>query len=343
MIEIQDLSINLGTFQLNSLSLKVEPGEFFMVVGPSGAGKTILLEAIAGLRPLVQGKITVAGRDITDLPPEKRNVALVYQDYALFPHMSVLHNIEWGLNFVDKPDKKRVNELIGLFRLESLLARSPETLSGGEQQRVSLARALAVKPTLLLLDEPLSALDPSFREELSDYLAEINKAGMTIIMVTHDFGEVLSLGNRVAVITDGTLQQTDDVRTVFKEPANRRVAEFVGMKNLIECDICSNRASVVDYSAIIEIKDGRPERKALLGIRPEDILVSKTCPLSKLNTFRGKAVSLIPRGMVFDVTVQTESRLRLTANVLSSDLVSKNIRAGEECWINFDPESVHIF
>ena len=166
---------------------------------------------------------------------------------------------------------------------------------------------------------------------------------MTIIMVNHDFGEVLSLGNRVAVITDGTLQQTDDVRTVFKEPANRRVAEFVGMKNLIECDICSNRASVVDYSAIIEIKDGRPERKALLGIRPEDILVSKTCPLSKLNTFRSKAVSLIPRGMVFDVTVQTESHLRLTANVLSSDLVSGNIRAGEECWINFDPESVHIF
>lgn len=343
MIEIQDLSIDLGSFLLKSLSLRVEPGEFFMVVGPSGAGKTILLEAIAGLRPLVRGKIMVAGRDVTDLPPEKRNVALVYQDYALFPHMSVLHNIEWGLHFADRPDKKRVNELIDLLRLKPLLDRSPETLSGGEQQRVSLARALAVKPTLLLLDEPLSALDPSFREELSDYLAQINREGMTIIMVSHDFGEVLSLGNRVAVITDGTLQQTDDVRTVFREPANRLVAEFVGMKNLIECNISNNRASVGDHPVIIEIKDGRPERKALLGIRPEDIHVSKTCPISKPNTIRGKAVSIIPRGMVFDVTVQTESSLRLTANVLSSDLVSRNIRTGEECWINFEPESVHIF
>ncbi|MDD4160157.1 MAG: ATP-binding cassette domain-containing protein, partial [Synergistaceae bacterium] len=223
MIEIEDLSLDLGSFNIESLSLKVSRGEFFMVVGPSGAGKTILLEAIAGIRLLCGGKIKISGKDVTDLPPEKRKVALVYQDYALFPHMSVLHNIEWGLKFLDKPDKKRVGELIDLFKLAPLLNRSPETLSGGEQQRVSLARSLAVDPALLLLDEPLSALDPSFREELSDYLAEINKAGMTIIMVTHNFGEVLSLGSRVAVITDASLQQIGHVRTVFREPSNRQV------------------------------------------------------------------------------------------------------------------------
>ena len=177
--------------------------------------------------------------------------------------------------------------------------------------------------------------------EISPFLSDAYV--MSLQQGRTDFGEVLSLGNRVAVITDGTLQQTDDVRTVFREPANRLVAEFVGMKNLIECNISNDIASVIDNPVIIEIKDGRPERKSLLGIRPEDIHVSKTCPLSKPNTFGGKAVSIIPRGMVFDVTVQTESHLRLTANVLSSDLVSGNIRAGEECWINFDPESVHIF
>lgn len=343
MIEIEDLSLDLGSFAINSLSLKVDNGEFFMVVGPSGAGKTILLEAIAGIRPLSGGKIRVAGRDVTELPPEKRKVALVYQDYALFPHMSVLHNIEWGLKFIDKPDKKRVGELIDLFRLAPLLNRSPETLSGGEQQRVSLARSLAVKPTLLLLDEPLSALDPSFREELSDYLGEINKAGMTIIMVTHNFGEVLSLGSRVAVITDGSLQQTDDVRTVFREPANIKVAEFVGMKNIIACRVCDKKAFIENHIEIIEISDSIPEKKGFLGIRPEEIQVSKIRPLSNQNTFHGKTVSLVPRGMVFDVTVQTETGFRLTANVLSSDLVSSDIRTGEECWINFDPKSIHVF
>ncbi len=343
MIEISELSLDLGSFLIKSLSLKVDQGEFFMIVGPSGAGKTILLEAIAGLRPLSGGMIKIAGRDVTGLPPEKRNVALVYQDYALFPHMSVKQNIEWGLNFVNSTDKKRTNELLDLFKLRPLLNRSPETLSGGEQQRVSLARALVVKPTILLLDEPLSALDPSFREELSDYLAEINKTGMTIIMVTHNFGEVLSLGSRVAVIADGALQQTDDVRTVFREPANRRVAEFVGMKNLIECRISGSTAYLQEGSAVINIAGGKPERVALLGIRPEDIEVSKTCPPSGANTFKGRAVSIIPRGLVFDVTVRTDNGLKLTANVLSSDLVSGDIRTGGECWINFDPESVHVF
>ena len=197
---------------------------------------------------------------------------------------------------------------------------------------------------MLLLDEPLSALDPSFREELSDYLAEINRTGMTIIMVTHNFGEVLSLGSRVAVIADGTLQQTGDVRTVFREPANRKVAEFVGMKNLIECRIRGRTAYLQEGPASIDIGAGRSERVALIGIRPEDIDVLKVCPPPcGANTFKGRAVSIIPRGLVFDVTVRTENGLKLTANVLSSDLVSGDIRTGEECWINFEPESVHVF
>ncbi len=343
MIEIENLSLDLGSFAIDSLSLTVNNGEFFMIVGPSGAGKTILLEAIAGIRSLCGGKVRIAGLDVTELPPEKRKVALVYQDYALFPHMSVLRNIEWGLKFIDTPDKKKVGELIDLFKLAPLLNRSPETLSGGEQQRVSLARSLAVNPTLLLLDEPLSALDPSFREELSDYLGEINKAGMTIIMVTHNFGEVLSLGSRVAVITDGSLQQIGDVRTVFREPANRRVAEFVGMKNIIACTVSNKKAFVENHSEVIEIFDSIPEKKGFIGIRPEEIKISKAHPLSDKNTFHGKTVSLVPRGMVFDVTVQTETGFRFTANVLSSDLVSGDIRTGEECWINFDPKSIHVF
>jgi molybdate/tungstate transport system ATP-binding protein len=199
MIALEGLSMDLGGFRLESLSLRVAPGEFFMIVGPSGAGKTLLLEAVAGLRPLSSGRILIAGKDVTAVPPEKRGVGIVYQDYALFPHLTVEENIRWGLRFSRKDGSGSVDRLVDLLRLRPLLRRSPGTLSGGEQQRTALARALAVQPSVLLLDEPLSALDPAFREELRDYLAEINREGMTLVMVTHDFGEVLSLGDRVAV------------------------------------------------------------------------------------------------------------------------------------------------
>lgn len=194
----------------------------------------------------VSGRILIGGRNVTRLPPEKRNVALVYQDYALFPHLTVEQNIRWGLRFSMDPDEGYVESLIRLLRLGTLLGRLPETLSGGEQQRSALARALAVKPSVMLLDEPISALDPRFREDLQDYLSRINREGMTLVMVTHDFNEVLSLGHRVAVIDEGTLQQVGEVKSVFREPLNRQVAEFVGMKNLFRADIDEgDRKSVV--------------------------------------------------------------------------------------------------
>jgi len=342
MIELDNLSLNLGSFAVDSLNLKVERGEFFMVVGPSGAGKTLMLEAIAGLRPLSGGKVRIDGRDVTGLPPEKRNIALVYQDYALFPHMSVERNIRWGLRFCKKPDEERVNGLIDLFRLRPLLGRSPETLSGGEQQRAALARALAVKPSVLLLDEPLSALDPSFREELRDYLAEINREGLTIVMVTHDFGEVLSLGNRVAVISGGKLQQWGNARTVFREPANRNVAEFVGMKNLFDCEV-QGETAFLSNGASFRVRGGFFPERCLIGIRPEDVVLSATRPQSPPNVFSGRVVSLVSRGMAFEVVLHAEGGFRITASVLSSALVSGNIRVGEQCWMSFSPESIHIF
>ena len=342
MIELEHLSLDLGSFSVDSLNLRVERGEFFMVVGPSGAGKTLMLEAIAGLRPLSGGKVRIDGQDVTGLPPEKRNIALVYQDYALFPHMSVERNVRWGLRFCGKPDEERVNGLIDLFRLRPLLGRSPETLSGGEQQRAALARALAVKPSVLLLDEPLSALDPSFREELRDYLAEINREGMTIVMVTHDFGEVLSLGNRVAVISGGKLQQWGNARTVFREPANRNVAEFVGMKNLFECEVQGETAHLSNGVSFLLRGNYSPERR-LIGIRPEDVVLSSTPPQSLANLFYGRVVSLVSRGMAFEVVLHSKGGVRITASVLSSALVSGNIRVGEECWMSFSPESIHVF
>jgi molybdate/tungstate transport system ATP-binding protein len=341
LIRLDDLSIDLGEFVLNSFSLLVDEGEFFMVVGPSGAGKTVLLEAIAGLRQPSDGKILVGGRDVTDLPPEKRNVALVYQDYALFPHLSVEENIRWGLRFASSPDNGHVEGLVKLLRLEYLLERSPETLSGGEQQRVALARALAVKPSVVLLDEPISALDPRFREDLQDYLSRINREGMTIMMVTHDFNEVLSLGHRVAVIVGGFLQQVGDVKTVFREPANRLVADFVGMKNLFPSSVKGREASLEGGLSLI-LNGQKCRGECLIGIRPEDVMIGQDLVEGTENVFSGRVVSIIPRGMAFEVVFDVEG-LRLTGRMLSSALVREDVHPGVECRVGFCPDAIHVF
>jgi molybdate/tungstate transport system ATP-binding protein len=341
MIELEGLSIDLPGFSLDSLSLSVEEGEFFMVVGPSGAGKTLMLEAIAGLRPIAAGQIRIRGTDVTALLPEKRKVALVYQDYALFPHMTVAQNIRWGLRFTPDRDTRHVEGLVRLLKLETLLDRSPTTLSGGEQQRVALARALAVKPSLLLLDEPLSALDPCFREELQDYLGHINREGMTIVMVTHDFGEVLSLGHRVAVLHGGTLQQVGDVREVFQEPVNRQVAEFVGMKNIFPATVKGGRA-FLDGGVSFALEGCDESCTGFIGIRPEDVVLDSALQDGSANSFSGRVASIVPRGMAFEVVLQADS-FRLTGRTLSSTLLERDIRIGQPCRACFSPGSIHVF
>lgn len=342
MIRLEGLSIDLPGFRLEPLSLSVEEGEFFMVVGPSGAGKTMLLEAVAGLRPVSGGRIYLEDRELTHLPPEKRGVALVYQDYALFPHLSVKKNITYGLRFQDRPDHAYVEHLVDLLRLRHLLDRSPETLSGGEMQRVALARALAVHPRLLLLDEPLSALDPRFREELQDYLGQLNAEGITCVMVTHDFGEVLSLGDRVAVLHQGALQQIGAVKSVFHAPANRVVAEFVGMKNVFPASAREGLA-LLDGGGEFVLPEIVSKDSCFVGVRPEDvILASGAGDDDAVNAFSGRVVSVLPRGMAFEVVLQTGG-FRLTSRVLSSTLMAMDIHVGDTAWMRFKPEAVHVF
>lgn len=342
MIRLEDLSIDLPGFRLEPLSLSVEEGEFFMVVGPSGAGKTMLLEAVAGLRPVSGGRIYLEDRELTSLPPERRGVALVYQDYALFPHLTVYNNITYGLRFQGNPDPDYVDHLVDLLRLGHLLERSPETLSGGEMQRVALARALSVHPRLLLLDEPLSALDPRFREELQDYLGQLNAEGITCVMVTHDFGEVLSLGDRVAVLHQGALQQIGDVKSVFHEPANRVVAEFVGMKNVFPASAREGLVLLEGGGEFVLPKVLSKDR-CFVGVRPEDVILSGCpCDDDAINSFSGRIVSVLPRGMAFEVVLQTQG-FRLSSRVLSSTLVAMNLRVGEPAWMRFKPEAVHVF
>ncbi|SMO37063.1 ABC transporter ATP-binding protein [Halorubrum cibi] len=228
-----------GTVAVEDVDLRIREGEFFTLVGPSGCGKTTTLRLIAGFEEPTEGRIHFGGRDVSGVPPEARNVGVVFQNYALFPHMTVGENVGYGLRFADPPGgvgrEERVRDLLELVDLPGTANRDPESLSGGQQQRVAMARALAPGPDLLLLDEPMSALDARLRERLRLQVREIQRElGITTVYVTHDQEEALSVSDRVAVMRGGTPEQVAPPRSVYRRPASRFVAEFVGDNNVFE-------------------------------------------------------------------------------------------------------------
>ena len=228
-----------GTAAVENVDLRIRDGEFFTLVGPSGCGKTTTLRLIAGFEAPTAGAIRFGGRDVSGVPPEDRNVGVVFQNYALFPHMTVGENVGYGLRFADPPGgvsrTQRVRDLLELVDLPGTAGRDPETLSGGQRQRVAMARALAPGPDLLLLDEPMSALDARLRERLRLQVRSIQQElGITTVYVTHDQEEALSVSDRVAVMREGTPEQVASPRTVYRRPASRFVAEFVGDNNVFE-------------------------------------------------------------------------------------------------------------
>ncbi|MFB6224716.1 MAG: ABC transporter ATP-binding protein [Haloarcula sp.] len=238
-VELDGVTRRYGeTTAVDDLSLPVHEGEFFTLVGPSGCGKTTTLRLIAGFEEPTQGTVRFGGESITGVPPEDRDVGVVFQNYALFPHMTVGENVAYGLSFTDPPgggsSEERVSELLDLVDLGGMQDRDPDTLSGGQQQRVAMARALAPSPDVLLLDEPMSALDAKLRERLRVQVREIQQElGITTIYVTHDQEEALAVSDRVAVMRGGTPEQVAPPRTIYREPATEFVATFVGDNNVL--------------------------------------------------------------------------------------------------------------
>ncbi|WP_256687641.1 ABC transporter ATP-binding protein [Halococcus qingdaonensis] len=278
-VALDDITVDFGgVTALEDVSLSVDEGEFFTLVGPSGCGKTTTLRAIAGFEEPSAGEVHIDGRRVTDLAPERRDVGVVFQHYALFPHMTVRENVAYGLRFRDPPgdvtDDERVDELLSLVDMAGMGEREPEQLSGGQQQRIALARALAPGPDVLLLDEPLSALDARLRERLRVTIREIQQElGITTIYVTHDQSEALAISDRVAVVSGGRIEQVAPPETVYREPRSRFVAEFVGENNLLDGEVTESAPprAIVDGTAI-----GLPESAAVdvgnsvtLCVRPE--------------------------------------------------------------------------
>ncbi|MCV7216954.1 ABC transporter ATP-binding protein [Mycobacterium crocinum] len=288
--------------------LTVADGELFAILGPSGSGKTTVLRMIAGFEQPTAGSIHLGGADVTALPPAKRDTNTVFQDYALFPHMTVAQNVEYGLKVkgVSKAERReRTGAALEMVRLSGHAARKPAQLSGGQQQRVALARALVGRPKVLLLDEPLGALDLKLREQMQVELKAIQReVGITFVIVTHDQDEALTLSDRLAVFNDGRIEQVGAAREVYENPANRFVADFVGTSNVVDGDTAE---TLVGRAGTVAI---RPERIVLLA--PDEPVPAG------MRTVTAQVAEVVYAGPITRVAVDA-SGVRLTATLLSAE------------------------
>jgi iron(III) transport system ATP-binding protein len=318
-LRIRDLLKNFGDFTaLRDVSLDVEEGEFVCFLGPSGCGKTTLLRAIAGLDLQTQGTIEQAGRDISALPIAQRDFGIVFQSYALFPNLTIERNIAFGLENSGRSRAeiaKRVTELLALVNLEDQRKKYPAQLSGGQQQRIALARAIATSPGLLLLDEPLSALDAKVRVHLRHQIKELQRQlGVTTIMVTHDQEEALSMADRIVVMNHGVIEQVGTPTQIYRQPKSLFVADFIGETNQIHSTVQEPGTISLGKAQLRGVTDGLVPGQAIIAtIRPEDVvpLVRGTAPSNE-----GQALDVTIREMEF---LGSFWRTRLTGEALGEE------------------------
>lgn len=327
-IQIKNITKKFGEFTaVDNVSLDIFENELFCLLGGSGSGKSTLLRMLAGFETPTSGQILIDGVDMSDIDPWNRPINMMFQSYALFPHMSVFNNIAFGLKRDNVPKKEintRVNEMLKMMQIEQFSSRKPEQLSGGQRQRVALARALIKRPKLLLLDEPLGALDKKLREETQFELINIqDKLGVTFVVVTHDQEEAMTLATRIGVMGNGVITQVDEPRDVYEYPSTRFVAEFVGTINIFEGRVIEDDVDSVK----IESKEAgcqlfvnhrincAPKQKVAVAIRPEKIKVSRKKPNLEYNCLYGQIIDIaymgnlsifrikLPRGKIVRVTL----------------------------------------
>ncbi len=345
MLELQSISKRLGLFAISDLNLRLEQGEYFVLLGPSGVGKTVLIEITAGLMAPDAGHILWEGQDITASPPEARDFAVVYQDYALFPHLKVAGNIAYGLRargIGAREAARQVRTVAESLNIVALLNRHTNTLSGGEQQRVALARALVTRPRMLLLDEPLSAVDVGIRSRLRHELKRIHQhTAVTFLHVTHDGDDAMYLADRVGVMLGGRLRQIATPEELFRAPSDRQVAEFLGLRNIMTVDSAEQgvcRTGGVEIHAALAGKS-----VSNIWIKPEEILLSRqSFDSSARNQFQCRVEEWENSGRLLAVRVST-GVLRLTALVTHESFKELGIDVGTELYCTFKSSAVHCF
>jgi len=350
MLKLQKISKSLDDFQITDINLQVNSGDYFVILGPSGAGKTLLLEVLAGLRKPDEGALVMNDRDITHQRIQHRDIGLVFQDHAIFPHLTVASNIAYSLRRQGHKQslvRQRVSELAHTTGLSHLLHRYPATLSGGEIQRTVLARTLARNPGLLLLDEPLTSLDIQYKRELQSLLRKLNNNGQTIIHVTHDYEEALALANRVAVMDQGRIRQQGSIEEVFRNPSSSFIAEFVGIRNFFRGRVEKlpgkdhKRVRLETPGVAFFVPAGTQEGEAVVTLSARNIILSRTRPdSSALNNFQGTIRDLVPTrhgleaivdiGVTLAVMITRESQTRL------------QIEPSARVWLSFKASSLEV-
>lgn len=362
MLEVSALSVQAGSFLLRDVSLSLADGECHVILGPTGSGKTLLLESVIGFRKPLSGRISQDGRDIKGLPVEKREISYVPQDLAIFPHLTVIENVFYGLKVKRIKEGEildRARELMRAVGIDHLADRYPANLSGGERQRVALVRAIACAPRLLFLDEPFSALNESLRKELWFMLKDLQaRYRLTILMITHNMEEAFFLGDTISIIIDGRLRQSGRSTAIYNAPADMDVAAFMGIKNLFEADVESlgeNMASLAcrdlgaTVTAPLPAQCPRPTirkgQRIRFGIRSEEIHISTSFPMGHNGTtsLKGSVVNIIGKGSTHLVFFSPGTGSGVIEAEISSHLLRKlNLRKGQSVSASFESDSVFL-
>ncbi len=342
-VELRAVTKRFGEFAaVDGVDLTVRRGEFLTLLGPSGCGKTTMLRMIAGFETPDEGVVLLEGRDVTQVPPYRRNVNQVFQSYALFPHLTVRENVAFGLRMQKMAGVERtarIAETIRLVSLEGFEDRKPHQLSGGQRQRVALARALAPRPAVLLLDEPLSALDAKLRQTMQLELKRLQRQlGMTFVFVTHDQEEALTMSDRIAIVHRGRIEQIGDAHEIYHRPATAFAADFVGQANLVEAE----RMAIDGASVIVRLAGGlelrlpvecwpKDVRKAKISIRPEKVHVSKSAVPAEI-AFEAVVEEEVFKGATDHLELRTANGTRLKAVVANESALLEAIHRGDRVW-----------
>ncbi|MFC1737636.1 ABC transporter ATP-binding protein [Planctomycetota bacterium] len=352
MLSVRQICKSLGSLALKDVSFEVQQGQYFVLLGASGVGKSVLLETIAGLSRPDAGRVFLDGKDITNEKIQKREIGLVFQNSALFPHMTVYDNIAYPLQCKKLKScqiQERVAELAEDFAITGLLKRGPRTLSGGESQRVSLARAVASEPRCLLLDEPISSLDVKSRPQMRALLRKINARGQAIVHVTHDYTEAVSLGTHIAVMEDGRIAQAGTVEEVFQHPRSEFVARFVGIRNFFKGQLedsdqlQANTRRFTTGGLSFSVLTNGPAGRGFVCVRSEDITICDTVSqTSARNNFKGRIVGIEPAGVGVETIVDIGAGvpMEVAALITAESAKALKLHCGKKVWVSFKASAV---